>query len=442
MDTVPTARTCHQGPSRTRVTAWLCVSALVAAAAAGCADSADESRSSGQLRPTVSVQDIMLSVVDPAADAIWESVATIVTHDGTEERRPSTDEEWVALRHEAVRLVEATNLMLMEGRTVARSGFQSENPGIELEPEEIQALIDADPTTWNRMSADYYRVARTMLSAIEDRDADRLFDEGGSLNTTCERCHQEYWYPGDTSLELIAAAEAARRSMPAPTDVPAAGATDGRTGTIQGHVQLAGELPGNVVIRMGVDPLCAQRAEGKQLTQQTVLTAPDGSLANVFIRLDGTFPETPVPDEPVVIDQMDCIFAPRVVGVRAGQLVQIQNSDPLLHNLNSRTSTPANRFNVGQPVQGMVYEVRLEEEEAEDGMLGIRCDLHRWMTEYIGIVSHPYFDVTDLTGTFTLADVPAGTHMIRVWHEEYGVLTQAVTVEANGVAVADFIYPG
>lgn len=127
---------------------------------------------------------------------------------------------------------------------------------------------------------------------------------------------------------------------------------------------------------------------------------------------------------------------PRVVGVRAGQIVRIMNSDPLLHNLNSVTTT-TNSFNVGQPMQGMVYEVQLAE---EDGMLRIRCDLHRWMTEYIGVVSHPHFAVTDQTGVFTIDQVPPGTHTIQVWHEEYGTLTQTVTVEADGVAVADFSY--
>ena len=381
----------------------------------------------------------MLSVVDPAADAIWESVATIVTHEGTEERRPRTDEDWETLRHEAVRLVEASNLMLMEGRDVARPGFQSENPGIELEPEEVQALIEDDFETWARLVADYHRVAVTMFNAVENRDADRLFDEGGALDVTCERCHQRYWYPGATGPP-----------PPPPTDVPAAApaaaadssaapslAPTGPTGTIDGHVRLSGELPGNPVIRMGVDPLCSQLTEGRQIVQESVLTSPDGSLANVFVRLQGTFPETPIPDEPVVIDQQDCVFVPRVVGAQAGQRVQIENSDPLLHNLNTQTTT-TNRFNVGQPVQGMVYEFEPVE---EDGMLRIRCDLHRWMTEYIGVVAHPYFAATGLTGTFRITDVPVGTHTIQAWHEEYGIVTQTVTVEADGVATADLTYP-
>ena len=418
-----------------RLTFRVLIAAVVVAAACSPVPRESSSASPPEFRPATSVQDVMLSIVDPAADTIWESVATIVTYGNIEERRPSTDEEWEALRHEAVRLVEASNLLLMEGRQVARPGFRSENPGIELEPEEVQALIDEDPETWRRLVGDFYGVAMTMLSAVEERDADRLFDEGGPLDVTCERCHQRYWYPGDTALQRIAAEAEERLSSPA--NAPPLDATEGATGTIQGHVRLSGEAPGNSVIRMGVDPLCSRLTEGKQMVQESVVAARDGSLANVFVRLGGTFPETPVPDEPVVIEQQDCIFDPRVVGVRAGQPVQIMNSDPLLHNLNSVTTT-TNDFNVGQPMQGMVYEVQLAEEE---GMLQIRCDLHRWMTEYIGVVSHPYFAVTDLTGVFTIDEVPPGTNTIQIWHEEYGTLTQTVTVEADGVTVADFTYP-
>ena len=402
---------------------------------AGCTtDSDDPASSTPSFRPTASVQDIMLSIVDPAADTIWEAVATIVTHEGTEERRPSTDEEWEALRHEAVRLVESTNLLLMHDRDVAHPDFRSENPGIELEPEEIQALIDEDPETWDQLVGDLYRGSVSMLDAVDNKDADRLFDEGGPLDVTCERCHQKYWYPGNVVPGSISTV-----GLPSPPSAPPASddSLSGPTGTIQGRIRLDGALPGNPIIRMGVDPLCARLTEGKQLVQETVLTSPDGGLANVFVKLDGTFPETPVPDEAVVIDQMDCLFVPRVVGAQAGQLVQIKNSDPLLHNLNSLTTT-TNSFNVGQPVQGMVYEVRLDE---EIGMLRIRCDLHRWMTEYIGVVPHPYFDVSNPTGAFTISNVPAGTHTIQTWHEEYGELSQTVTVEADGVAVSDFVYP-
>ena len=156
------------------------------------------------------------------------------------------------------------------------------------------------------------------------------------------------------------------------------------------------------------------------------------------MQLQGTFPAVPVADEPVVIDQRDCVFAPRVVGARVGQSVQVMNSDPLLHNLHSY-STTTNSFNIGQPMEGMVYEVHLE---AEEGMLRIGCDLHRWMTEYIGVVEHPYFAVSDRGGTFTIEGVPPGTHTIQAWHENYGLVTQTVTVEAGATTDIDFTYAG
>src|SRR4051812_22650115 len=80
------------------------------------------------------------------------------------------------------------------------------------------------------------------------------------------------------------------------------GQTTGR-GTIKGHVKLLGKLPGNLVIRMGMDPKCAEANRGTRVVQETVAAALDGSLANVFIHLDGKFPEAPVPTTPVVVDQ-------------------------------------------------------------------------------------------------------------------------------------------
>src|SRR6187455_2528810 len=82
-------------------------------------------------------------------------------------------------------------------------------------------------------------------------------------------------------------------------------------GTIAGHVRLVGELPGNPVIRMTRDPMCAKINAGKRIIQETVAATLDGSLANVWVQLDGSFPDTPVPAEPVIVDQRGCVYVPR-----------------------------------------------------------------------------------------------------------------------------------
>src|SRR5262245_10045017 len=151
-----------------------------------------------EFRTTATIKDIMDSVVDPSADFLWDSVATIVTKKGTEERKPRTDMEWKEVRRRAIALVEATNLLIMDGRKVAKPGEKSENPGIELGPEEIQGLIDADHASLVKFAHGLHDAGMKALAAIDKKDADALSDSGEAIDEACEQCHLKYWYPPDT----------------------------------------------------------------------------------------------------------------------------------------------------------------------------------------------------------------------------------------------------
>jgi hypothetical protein len=85
--------------------------------------------------PDATIKDLMQSVVDTSADVVWLSVTTEVNEKGVIDTRPVNDEEWNRVRHGAVTLAEAANLLMIPGRHVARPGERSETPGIELEPE-------------------------------------------------------------------------------------------------------------------------------------------------------------------------------------------------------------------------------------------------------------------------------------------------------------------
>ena len=207
-------------------------------------------------------------------------------------------------------------------------------------------------------------------------------------------------------------------------------------GAIAGHVTLAGKLVGNPIIRMGVDPKCAEINAGKQVFQESAVVALDGSVGNVFVALEGTFPPTPVPSQPVVIAQHACLYGPRVIGMRVGQALQIRNEDDLLHNVHS-LSIAGNVFNVGQPKAGIVFVFVPNREEM---MLKLACDVHRWMTAYVGVMSHPYFAVSDSRGNFQIANVPPGTYRIKAWHERFGESVQSVIVKAGESVTANFSY--
>lgn len=148
--------------------------------------------------PTATIKDLMDSIVDPSADVVWNAVSTTVEAGGDQNRMPHTADEWADVRRGAIRLVEAANLLMVPGRHVARPGEKSETPGVELEPEEMEALVNKDRTLWTSHVQAFHAASVDALKAIEAKDATKLFELGSALDATCESCHREYWYPNET----------------------------------------------------------------------------------------------------------------------------------------------------------------------------------------------------------------------------------------------------
>ena len=214
-------------------------------------------------------------------------------------------------------------------------------------------------------------------------------------------------------------------------------AAQGGTGTITGHVKLMGPPPGNPIIRMGMDPMCAKLNAGKRPIQEYVVVNESGALANAFVDLQGTFPNTPPPKEPVTLEQRNCVYAPRVIGARVGGTLHIVNDDPVVHNVHSGGAV--NPFNFSQQKAGVTRDVTLK---GPDVMMRVGCDIHSWMVAWVGVETHPYFAVSGADGTFKIDNVPAGKRTIRVWHERFGMLTQPVTVTAGKPTNVEFAYTG
>ena len=235
---------------------------------------------------------------------------------------------------------------------------------------------------------------------------------------------------------FLLATGAAMVAVFAATSHPVAG--QGSGGTIVGHVHYMGPTPVNPILRMGADPRCNKLYVGKRPTAPIFVVGADGAMANVLATLEGSFPDTPVPTTPVVLDQKDCMYAPRVLGALIGQTLHVTNQDPTAHNIHS-LSKSGNDFNTTQLIKGPPFEYKLKAGE----ILRVTCDNHTWMTAYIGIVDNPYFAVTAADGTFTIANVPPGKQTIRVWHEAMGTQTQTVDVQAGKMTTVDFSYtPG
>lgn len=204
------------------------------------------------------------------------------------------------------------------------------------------------------------------------------------------------------------------------------------TGSVTGTVRLDGAPPAEQMVRMDGDRTCAKIVPGAQRATERYVVGDGGTLANVFVYvktgLEGR--SFPVPETPVVLDQQQCWYTPRVLGVRVGQPFQVLNSDPLLHNV--RAASVVNEpFNQGQPVQGVRYSHTFSTDEV---MVPFKCDVHAWMNAWVGVVNHPYFAVTGAAGTFALPNLPAGTYTVEAWHEAAGTVAGAATVTAQGTA--------
>jgi len=173
------------------------VALMVASLLTGCAAPAPEAPPPGDApyRPVASIREVMNSVIDPSIDIVWNSVATIIDDGRMTDRAPATDEDWAEVRRHALIVSEAANLLLMPSRPVAPPGTGALAPGIELEPEEIRALIDKNRDGWNFYVQQLQDAMAPALAAIEAKDSQALFDIGEKIDTTCENCHQVFWFP-------------------------------------------------------------------------------------------------------------------------------------------------------------------------------------------------------------------------------------------------------
>jgi sugar lactone lactonase YvrE len=145
-------------------------------------------------RIAATVQDLMRSEVDPSADSLWDSVATITTSDGTVERQPRTDADWDAVRLQALVLVEASNLLAMPGRKISAGYIRAANAQ-ELDSVHMQQRLERDRDAFTAFAGTLGDAGRTMLEAIDARNVQRFFEAGETLDAVCEACHRTFWYP-------------------------------------------------------------------------------------------------------------------------------------------------------------------------------------------------------------------------------------------------------
>jgi len=209
-------------------------------------------------------------------------------------------------------------------------------------------------------------------------------------------------------------------------------------GTIMGQVNFKGKVPKPKKIKMTADAFCHASHSKSSVTSEALVVNANKTLRHAFVYIKSGLEgkNFQVPSDPAVLNQVGCWYNPHVLGVQSGQVIQIQNSDEVLHNIHAFPKINKG-FNFGQPIKGMKTNKKFTKQEV---MVYVKCDVHPWMTTFIGVVDHPYFVVTDDQGKFELSLVPPGEYEVEVWTEKFGTSIQKVTVGPKESKTVNFSF--
>jgi len=202
-------------------------------------------------------------------------------------------------------------------------------------------------------------------------------------------------------------------------------------GIISGKITAGGSIPANPQLEISKDPdQC-----GSSIASDYVLVDSNGGLKNAVVMLEGVAAGKDYEEKAVVtFDNVDCMFSPHVAVAVKGQMLGVNNSDPILHNThlyqgnNNRTL-----YNIALPLQDKLVKKPLR----RPGKVTVKCDAHEWMIGYLYVSDSPYITVTGEDGAFSIDEVPPGTYKVRIWHEVLGEAISEITVTAGQEAVLE-----
>jgi plastocyanin len=146
----------------------------------------------------------------------------------------------------------------------------------------------------------------------------------------------------------------------------------------------------------------------------------------------------PAADKHTIMLQKDKTFAPHVLAIPAGSVVEFPNADPIFHNAFSSYSGQI--FDIGLYPPGTTRSVRF----GREGVVRVFCNIHAAMSAVIVVVGSPYFGSTKRDGSFEISNVPPGQYDLTVFHERASEatlreLSRKITVGPDGASLTGMI---
>lgn len=214
-------------------------------------------------------------------------------------------------------------------------------------------------------------------------------------------------------------------------------AAEAPKGIVKGTVIFEGATPERKKLRRDTDPYCAKT---DRLSEDVVVTK--GKVKDVLVRIkNGSGGTHTAPTAPVLIDQKECMYSPRVVGIVAGQKLAVRNSDGTFHNVRG---TLAGKLLWNKPQPASDPDLALDTGAKPNDVVDVVCDVHPWMHSYAVVMDHPFFAVTGEDGAFEIKGLAPGKYTIEAWHPTLGLQTLDVKIGtgAKSIIPARISYKG
>jgi plastocyanin len=196
---------------------------------------------------------------------------------------------------------------------------------------------------------------------------------------------------------------------------------------------LDGAAPSLPDLNGGADPFCAKQ---KIPNERLLVNKDNQGIANMVFMIDAKITKLSseqihptlreVPDTKPVLDNVKCQFIPHVFHVRAGQTIEVKNSDSTGHNAKF-VFFNNEEWNQVIPTNG---SKTITVKKAESGPSKVECNIHPWMNAYHVVTDHPYVGISDANGVVKIEKLPAGTELtFKMWHESQNKFDE---VSVNG----------
>lgn len=198
------------------------------------------------------------------------------------------------------------------------------------------------------------------------------------------------------------------------------------TGTLKGVIRTAVKAP-TAPLKVTAD----QNVCGTSVTDESLVLGPNGTVANAVLIVSGT--TGGAASAGAIITNRKCAFVPRVQTALPRSNTTVTSDDPMLHNTHAYDEKDYSLFNIALPKAGL----KVMRPVRDAGVVTVKCDVHAWMRGFM-IVTSELSVVSGAAGTFEIANVPAGTQTVRVWHEQLKAAPRTVTIKPGATTTLEF----